>query len=77
MFCVTLEPNHYEFIKELGYIPVGLGDKNFNNNWLSDKLGDNKDDWKWGYLHFKSRFLCHPIKCSILKQLITHGTKFP
>ena len=39
MFCLTLEPNHYEFIKELGYIPVGLGDKNFGNNWLSDKPG--------------------------------------
>lgn len=41
MFCLTLEPNHYEFIKQLGYIPVGLGDKNFNNNWLSDKSGKN------------------------------------
>ena len=41
MFCLTLEPNHYEFIKQLGYIPVGLGDKNFNNNWLSDKSGIN------------------------------------
>ena len=39
MFCLTLEPNHYEFIKQLGYIPVGLGDKNFNNNWLRDKSG--------------------------------------
>ena len=27
MFCLTLEPNHYKFIKELGYIPVGLGEK--------------------------------------------------
>ena len=41
MFCLTLEPNHYEFIKQLGYIPVGLGDKNFDNNWLSDKSGIN------------------------------------
>ena len=29
MFCTSLEPNHYEFIKRLGYIPAGLGDKNF------------------------------------------------
>ena len=41
MFCLTLEPNHYEFIKQLGYIPVGLGDNNFNNDWLSDKPGIN------------------------------------
>ena len=41
MFCLSLEPNHYKFIKDLGYIPVGLGDKNFNNNWLNDKSGIN------------------------------------
>ena len=41
MFCLSLEPNHYEFIKKLEYIPVGLGDKNFNNNWFSDKSGKN------------------------------------
>ena len=37
MFCISLEPNHYEFIKNLGYIPVGLGEKDFNESWLSDK----------------------------------------
>ena len=41
MFCLTLEPNHYKFIKELSYIPVGLGDKNFDNNWYNDKSGIN------------------------------------
>ena len=41
MFCLTLEPAHKEFIKELGYIPVGLGEKNFNNlnGCFTDKLG--------------------------------------
>ena len=32
-----MEPNHYNFIKNLGYLPVGLGDKKFNSNWLGDK----------------------------------------
>ena len=41
MFCTTLDPNHYNFIKELGYIPVGLGDKDFNNEWLRDNSGIN------------------------------------
>ena len=41
MFCTTLEPNHYEFIKKLGYIPVGLGEKDFNNNWFKDNSGVN------------------------------------
>ena len=41
MFCLSLEPNHYKFIKELGYIPVGLGEKQFNGDWFSDKSGIN------------------------------------
>ena len=41
MFCLTLEPNHYNFIKELGYSPVGLGDKNFDSKWFSDRSEEN------------------------------------
>ena len=41
MFCLSLEPNHHAFIKELGYIPVGLGEKHFNKDWLTDKSGIN------------------------------------
>jgi len=41
MFCLALEPSHYNFIKELGYNPVGLGEKNFNKNWFTDKSGIN------------------------------------
>ena len=39
MFCISLEPNHYSFIKELGYIPVGVGEKHFSSDWFSDKSG--------------------------------------
>ena len=41
MFCLTIEPKHINFIKNLNYIPVGLGDKNFSNDCLSDKEGEN------------------------------------
>ena len=41
MFCLTMEPNHINFIEELNYIPVGLGDKNFPENCISDKHNDN------------------------------------
>ena len=41
MFCITLEPDHYKFIKKLGYTPAGLGNKNFSSEWLSDKSGIN------------------------------------
>ena len=41
MFCLTLEPAHYKFIKDIGYEPVGLGDKDFDDNWWDDKSGSN------------------------------------
>ena len=41
MFCLTLNPDHYGFIKKLGYTPVGLGEKYFNENWITDKSGIN------------------------------------
>ena len=41
MFCLSLEPNHYDFIKKLDYIPVGLGEKYFKESWFSDKSGTN------------------------------------
>ena len=24
MYCISMEPSHFSFIKNLGYIPVGL-----------------------------------------------------
>jgi hypothetical protein len=41
MFCITLEPNHFDFIKELGYEPVGLGVNKFSKEWLSDRSNTN------------------------------------
>jgi len=41
MFCTTLEPKHYDFITELGYTPVGLGEKSFTEKWLKDNTGQN------------------------------------
>ena len=41
MFCLTLEPSHLNFIRKLNYIPVGLGDKNFSKDWMSDRNGTN------------------------------------
>ncbi len=41
MFCITLEPSHLNFIKSLNYIPVGLGEKKFSSEFMSDRDGDN------------------------------------
>ena len=37
MFCISLNPKHLNVIKDLNYIPVGLGNEKFNLNWITDK----------------------------------------
>ena len=49
MFCLTMKPNHYKFINELGYIPVGLGKNFFGNDWFTDKSGENISDKNKNY----------------------------
>ncbi len=41
MFCITLDPDHIDYIKSLNYTPVLLGDKNYSGQCLSDKHGEN------------------------------------
>ena len=41
MYCITLNDTHYEKIKNLGYIPVGLGSNIKNKNFQNDKTGEN------------------------------------
>ena len=41
IFCITLNPSHLGLIKKIGYIPVGLGNKSFTNEWSQDKIGKN------------------------------------
>ena len=43
MHCISLNPKHLFLIKKLGYIPVGLGELEFNENWETDKH-QNSDD---------------------------------
>ncbi len=41
IFCLTLDPRHVSLIEKLSYIPVGLGNKKFSDNCLSDKTNSN------------------------------------
>ena len=41
MYCITINNSHFEKIKRIGYLPVGLGDNIKNKNFYNDKLGDN------------------------------------
>lgn len=44
MFCITIFDDHYKKIKNLGYIPVGLGKNISNKNFLTDKSKNNISD---------------------------------
>ena len=41
MFCITLEPDHTKYIKNLNYTPVVLGNKSISKEYLSDRVGEN------------------------------------
>tara|TARA_B100000035_G_C20981424_1_gene545621 strand:+ start:515 stop:1303 length:789 start_codon:yes stop_codon:yes gene_type:complete len=37
IFCISIFNQDYKKLKNLNLIPVGVGNNNFNKNWLSDK----------------------------------------
>ena len=41
MYCLDLFNEDLNKIEDLGYIPVGLGNKQFSNSWLRDNTGEN------------------------------------
>ena len=41
LYCISLNPDHYNKINSLGYIPVGLGEKLFSKKWMTDKGGSS------------------------------------
>ena len=41
MFCLSLYGKHLNNLKKINYIPVGLGENNFNNQWLRDSTKQN------------------------------------
>ncbi|WP_075501393.1 DUF4422 domain-containing protein [Candidatus Pelagibacter communis] len=41
IFCISILNKNYEKFKKLNLTPVGLGDNEYDKNWLNDKIGDN------------------------------------
>lgn len=41
IYCLCLHNELLDKVKELNYIPVGLGNNNFSKEWLSDNNGEN------------------------------------
>ena len=41
IYCLSLNNEDFDKIKSLNYIPVGLGDNEFNSKWTRDNVGEN------------------------------------
>ena len=41
IYCMCLDNDYLEVVKKLDYIPVGLKNKNFSNEWLRDNTLKN------------------------------------
>ena len=41
IFCLSIYNKDFEEFKKLNLTPVGLGEANFDKNWLNDKSIDN------------------------------------
>ena len=55
-FCLTLSPYHENLIKKLNFVPVGLGNENFSNTCISDKLGENISNKNLSYGEYTFHF---------------------
>ena len=49
IFCLSVYNENYKLFKELNLIPVGLGNQNFNNEWLTDKRTTNISEKNIGF----------------------------
>ena len=41
MYCICIHNNLLDKVQKLNYIPVGLGDSNFDHEWIRDNSKDN------------------------------------
>ena len=41
MYCISINKNDLDIIKKLKYIPVGLGNDEFSNEWVTDRTLEN------------------------------------
>ena len=40
-FCLCLNDDYLDHVKKLNFVPVGLGNNNFSQEWLRDNNGIN------------------------------------
>ncbi len=71
IFCISIFDQNYKQLKDLNLIPVGLGEKRFHKNWLTDKRGKNisKKNLNFGEYTFHYKLWQN-------QKLITHSNEW-
>jgi len=41
MYCMCLNDHHLDSVKKMNYLPVGLGNNQFGQEWIRDNTGEN------------------------------------
>ena len=66
IYCISIYNENYEFFKNNNLIPVGLGNQNFNSNWLNDnskinisQKNENFGEYTFHYSLWKNGQLDH------------------
>ena len=72
LYCLGLYNEDYDKIKSLGYIPVGLGENNFDTRWLRDNTDDHisKKNKYYGEYTFHYWFWKNKLKDTLDDQWI-------
>lgn len=71
MYCLSLIDSHLQKINNLNYIPVGLGDAKFSNEWVTDKSGINISHKNSSYGEYTFHY--NLWKNNLLKDKIWNG----
>jgi len=67
MYCLSLNEEDYSKIKSLNYIPVGLGNKDFNSEWQRDNTGENISEKNSSYGEYTFHYWFWKNKLDVIK----------
>jgi hypothetical protein len=70
LYCLSLFNDDYKKIKDLGYIPVGLGTNKFDSKWLRDNTGNNISKKNKFYGEYTFHYWFWKNKLKNLKKMI-------
>jgi len=88
IYCISIYEENYDFFKNNNLIPVGIGRKKFNDNWLNDNgkdnissKNDNFGEYTFHYNLWKNGFLKEDVNwtgfCTYRRFWVKKNSKSP